>query len=150
MHVCLCPDEELAGFSRLHRCLYGGISDTVLASSSYNRPMTNDTLMILWTFTCSSSKLCHMVWKRKSGSIQHLFVPWTFLSKFYIHYCTNLFNNPAVHVIYRHFSKIFGKFSMYSTSVPGCEKCLLAHKPYDWHRLHFPVKFAKSLHRPTT
>lgn len=71
--VFVCPDQELSGFSRLHRCRYGGISDTELAFGSSKRPIKNDTLMILWTFTCSSSELCHMVCKKKTGIIQHLF-----------------------------------------------------------------------------
>lgn len=93
--VFVCPDEELSGFSRLHRCRYGGISDTELVSSSSKRPIKNDTLMILWTFTCSSSELCHMVWK-KIGYYSASFFPSTFLRKFSIHYHTNLSNNPAL------------------------------------------------------
>lgn len=61
VRVFVCPDEEISGFSPLHRCRYGGISDIESMASSYKRPIKSDTLKILWTFPCSSSDLFHMV-----------------------------------------------------------------------------------------
>lgn len=151
--VFVCPDEELSGYSRLHRCRYGGISDIELAFSSSKRPIKNDTLMILWTFTCSSSELCHLVWKIQiqSGVIQHPFFAGNF--RFIIKQI--LSSNPAVYVIHRlFFASFLGNSPCICRCIYICSRVwkvfsLVNHVPGTGSIFH-AVKMVKSPQRPKT
>lgn len=66
-HLCACVHVYLCVQMRSCQALAACIDvvmEVFLILSWCPAAPNSDTLMILWTFTCSSLELCHMVWKK--------------------------------------------------------------------------------------